>query len=103
MRQTTVKVPDLLGADTTPAVVLDQYLTPFSVSYAKTGSGTVQVSLTDPFPVTNGNFVAPSFTWITAPTGAPNSATSLGQPFRAIRITGGAPNDTLTVVQAGVS
>lgn len=102
MRQTTVTVPSLLGSTTTSAVVLDQYLTPFSVSYAKTGSGTVEVSLTDPFPVSNGDFVAPTFTWITAPTSAPNSATSLGQPFRAIRLSGAAPGDTLTVVQAGV-
>lgn len=102
MRQTTVKVPNLLGASTTEPVVLDQYLTPFSVSYAKTGSGTVEVTLTDPFPVSNNQFVAPSFTWITAPTTAPNSATSLGQPFRAIRLSGAAPGDTLTVVQAGV-
>ena len=102
MRQTTVTVPSLLGSTVTPPVVLDQYLTPFEVSYAKTGSGTVQVSLSDPFPVENGNFVAPTFTWITAPTDAPNSATSLGQPFRAIRLSGAAPGDALTVVQAGV-
>lgn len=102
MRQTTVTVPNLLGATETPPVVLDQYLTPFSVSYAKTGSGTVQVSLTDPFPVSNGNFVSPTFSWITAPTTAPNGTTSLGQPFRAIRLSGGAIGDTLTVVQAGV-
>lgn len=100
MRQTTVVVP----ADETvsPVVVLDQYISPFSVSYAKTGSGTVQVSLTDPFPVSNGNFVAPTFVWITAPTTAPNSATSLGQPYRAIRLSGAVPGDSLTVTQAGV-
>lgn len=102
MRQTTVTVPNLLGATETAPVVLDQYLTPFSVSYAKTGSGTVEVSLTDPFPVSNGNFVAPTFTWITAPTTAPNGPTSLGQPFRAIRLSGAAIGDSLTVVQAGV-
>jgi hypothetical protein len=99
MRQTTVTVP--AEATVTAPVVLDQYISPFEVSYAKTGSGTVQVSLTDPFPVSNGNFVAPSFTWVTAPTGAPNSATSLGQPFRAIRLSGATAGDTLTVVQAG--
>lgn len=86
----------------TQAVVLDQYLTPFQVSYAKTGSGTVQVSLTDPFPVENGDFVEPTFTWITAPTTAPNTATLLAQPYRAVRLQGGAEGDTLTVVQAGV-
>ena len=100
MRQTTVTVP--ADATVTSPVVLDQYISPFEVSYAKTGSGTVQVSLTDPFPVSNGNFVAPTFTWITAPTGSPNSATSLGQPFRAVRLASAAAGDTLTVVQAGV-
>jgi hypothetical protein len=99
MRQTTVTVP--AAATVTSPVVLDQYISPFQVSYAITGTGTVQVSLTDPFPVSNGNFVAPSFTWITAPTGAPNSTTSLGQPFRAIRLSGATAGDTLTVVQAG--
>ncbi len=44
MRQTTVTA-GVSGA--TSAVVLDQYQNPFSVSYAKTGSGTVEVSLTD--------------------------------------------------------
>lgn len=99
MRQTTVTVP--AAATATSAVVLDQYIAPFSVSYAKTGTGTVEVSLTDPFPVSNGNFVAPTFTWITAPTGSPNSTTSLGQPFRAIRLASATAGDTLTVVQAG--
>lgn len=100
MRQTTVTVPAL--ETVTAPVVLDQYISPFSVSYAKTGTGAVEVSLTDPFPVENGNFVAPVFTWITAPTSAPNGSTSLGQPFRAIRLSGAAPGDTLTVAQAGV-
>jgi len=102
MRQVTVAVPSLLGSTTSPPVVLDQYLTPFQVTYSKTGNGTVQVTTTDPYPVENGNFVAATFTWITAPTTAPNSATSLGQPFRAIRLSGAAPGDTLTVIQAGV-
>lgn len=103
MRQTTVtaNIDNGTNYDSLP-VVLDQYISPNSVSYAKTGSGTVEVTLTDPFPKVNGNFTAPSFTWITAPTGAPNSTTSLGQPFRAIRLAGAADGDTLTVVQAGV-
>lgn len=100
MRQTTVTVQ--ADQTVTAPVVLDQYISPFSVSYAKTGTGTVEVSLTDPFPVQNGNFVAPVFSWITAPTGAPNSSTSLGQPFRAIRLSGATAGDTLTVAQAGV-
>jgi hypothetical protein len=99
MRQTTVTA-GVSGA--TSAVVLDQYQNPFSVSYAKTGSGTVEVSLTDPFPVENGNFVTATFTWITAPTTSPNAAGFLGQPYRAIRLSGGASGDQLTVVQSGV-
>lgn len=99
MRQVTVTADN---AGNTPAVVLDQYITPFQVTYAKTGSGTVEVSATDPYPLTNGNFVAPSFTWITAPTTAPNTATLLAQPYRAIRLTGGTAGDTLTVIQSGV-
>lgn len=99
MRQTTVTAD---GSGNSPAVVLDQYQNPFSVSYAKTGSGTVQVSLTDPFPVENGNFVAATYTWATAPTSAPNASGFLGQPYRAIRLTGAANGDQLTVVQSGV-
>jgi Flp pilus assembly protein TadG len=99
MRQVTVTA-DVTGA--TAPVILDQYQNPFSVTYSNSGSGTVQVSVTDPYPVVNGNYATATFTWITAPTSAPNSATSLGQPFRAIRISGGASGDTLTVIQSGV-
>ena len=99
MRQTTVTA-GVSGA--TSAVVLDQYQNPFSVSYVKTGSGTVQVSLTDPYPVVNGDFTTASFTWVTAPTTSPNAAGFIGQPYRAIRLSGGAEDDTLTVVQSGV-
>ena len=99
MRQVTVTAD---SSGNTPAVVLDQYITPFQVTYAKTGSGTVQVSSADPYPLENGNFVAPTFGWISAPTAAPNTATFLAQPYRAIRLTGGAENDTLTVIQSGV-
>ena len=99
MRQTTVTA-DAEG--NTPVVVLDQYIAPFQVTYAKTGSGTVQVSATDPYPVVNGNFTTASFTWISAPTSAPNTTTFLAQPYRAMRLTGGAENDTLTVIQGGV-
>ena len=99
MRQTTVTAD---GTGATPAVVLDQYQNPFSVSYVKTGSGTVQVSLTDPYPVENGDFTTASFTWVTAPTTSPNAAGFIGQPYRAIRLSGGAEDDTLTVVQSGV-
>jgi hypothetical protein len=99
MRQVTVTA-DATGA-TTP-VVLDQYITPFQVTYSKTGSGTVQVTATDPYPVENGNFVSATFTWITAPTAAPNTTTFLAQPYRAIRLSGAAEGDTLTVIQSGV-
>ena len=99
MRQTTVTA-DADG--NTPAVVLDQYITPFQVTYAKSGSGTVQVSATDPYPVVNGDFTTASFTWISAPTSAPNTTTFLAQPYRAMRLTGAASGDTLTVIQSGV-
>ena len=91
---------DATGA-TTP-VVLDQYQSPFSVTYYKTGSGAVQVTTTDPYPKVNGDFVEATYSWITAPTGSPNAANFLGQPYRAIRLSGGAEGDTLTVIQAGV-
>jgi hypothetical protein len=100
MRQVTVTVPT--AATVTAPVVLDQYIAPFQVSYIKTGSGTVQVSQTDPFPVVNQNFTAPTFSWVTAPDLAPNATNFLGQPFRAIRLSGATAGDTLTVVQAGV-
>ena len=99
MRQVTVVANS--SGETTP-VVLDQYITPFQVTYSKTGSGTVEVTATDPYPKVNQDFVAANFTWITAPTSAPNTATLLAQPYRAIRLTGAAENDTLTVIQAGV-
>jgi hypothetical protein len=99
MRQVTVTA-DATGV-TTP-VVLDQYIAPFQVTYSKTGSGTVQATATDPYPVENGNFVSATYTWITAPTAAPNTATFLAQPYRAIRLSGAAEGDTLTVIQSGV-
>ena len=106
MRQVKVTADIGDGAEeetfSTVPVILDQYLTPFQVTYSKTGSGTVEVTATDPFPVVNGNFVSATFTWITAPTTAPNTATFLAQPYRAIRLTGGADGDTLTVIQSGV-
>ena len=100
MREVVVTVP--VGGTTTDPVVLDQYIAPFQVSYVNSGSGTVQVSQTDPFPYVNQNFTSPTFTWITAPTTAPNTATLLAQPYRAIRLSGATAGDTLTVVQAGV-
>ena len=99
MRQVTVTA-DATGV-TTP-VVLDQYITPFQVTYSKTGSGTVQATATDPYPVVNGDFTSATFTWITAPTTAPNAANFLAQPYRAIRLSGAAEGDTLTVIQSGV-
>lgn len=99
MRQTTVTAN---ASGVTPVVVLDQYIAPFQVTYSKTGSGTVQVTTTDPYPKENGDFTTASFTWVTAPTTAPNATGFLGQPYRAIRLSGGAEGDTLTVIQAGV-
>ena len=99
MRQVTVTA-DATGA--TAPVVLDQYQGPANVTYAKTGSGTVQVTTTDPYPKVNQDFTTASFTWVTAPTGSPNAVGFLGQPYRAIRLSGGTTGDTLTVIQAGV-
>ena len=99
MRQVTVTA-DATGVST--PVVLDQYIAPFQVTYSKTGSGVVQATATDPYPVENGKFVSATFTWITAPTTAPNTATFLAQPYRAIRLSGAAEGDTLTVIQSGV-
>ena len=98
MRQVNVTVA---SDGTTTPVIIDQYVSPNNVSYSAP-SGTVQVTLTDPYPVVNQNFTTASFDWVTAPTGAPNAVGFLGQPFRAIRVTGGTPGDVLTVVQSGV-
>lgn len=98
MRQVVVEA-DVTG--NTPAVVLDQYQNPFSVTYSA-GSGSVEVTLTDPYPVVNGDFVEATFVWVPVPTTAPNAAGFLAQPFRAIRATGATPGSTLTVVQSGV-
>jgi len=99
MRQVTVTVPT--GGLSTDPVIIDQYISPNDVTYSAS-AGTVQVSTTDPYPVVAQNFTTASFTWVTAPTGAPNGANFLGQPFRAIRITGATGGDSLTVIQAGV-
>ena len=99
MRQVTVTVPT--GSLSSDPVILDQYIAPFSVTYSAV-TGTVQVSTTDPYPVVDQNFTTANFTWVTAPTGSPNGVGFLGQPFRAIRITGATGGDTLTVIQAGV-
>lgn len=84
-------------------IILDQYQAPFQVTYGYTGSGgVVQVSITDPYPKVNGDFVEPTFIWGAAPTAYPNAVGFLGQPFRAIRLFDGNPGDVLTVIQAGV-
>lgn len=99
MREVKVTVP--VGGKGTDPVILDQYISPFNVTYSASG-GTVQVSVTDPYPYENQNFTTASFSWVTAPTGSPNAVGFLGQPYRAIRITGATGGDTLTVIQAGV-
>jgi len=99
MRQVTVTVPS--ASLSSEPVIIDQYISPNAVTYSAS-AGTVQVSTTNPYPVVNQDFTTASFTWVTAPTGAPNAANFLGQPFRAIRITGATGGDTLTVIQAGV-
>ena len=100
MREIVVTIPT--GGTTTDPVILDQYQAPFQVTYANSGSGTVQVSVTDPYPVSGVTFTTATFAWIAAPTTAPNTATFLAQPYRAMRINGGAAGDTLTVIQSGV-
>jgi hypothetical protein len=99
MREIVVTA-DATGA--TPPVILDQYQHPFQRTYVNSGAGTVQVSVTDPYPVVNGKFTTASFTWVTAPTTGPNATGYLGQPYRAMRISGGTQGDTLTVIQSGV-
>ena len=99
MRQVIVTA-DVTGA--TAPVILDQYQDPTNVTYSKSGSGTVEVSVTAPYPVVNGNFVPATFVWTTAPTTYPNGTDFLGQPFTAIRLTGASQGDTLTVIQSGV-
>ena len=100
MREIVVTIPT--GGTTTDPVILDQYQAPFQVTYANSGSGTVQVSVTDPYPVSGVTFTTATFAWIAAPTTAPNTATFLAQPYRAMRINGGTAGDTLTVIQSGV-
>jgi len=101
MRQVTVTVPTA-GLSSDP-VIIDQYISPNAVTYSSSnGSAVVQVTTTDPYPVVNQNFTTANFNWVTAPTAAPNAIGFLGQPYRAIRITGATGGDTLTVIQAGV-
>ena len=99
MRQITVTAAS--NGNTEP-VILDQYQNPFNVTYSHSGSGTVQVSLTDPYPKQDGDFVAANFVWVTAPDTFPNAVGFLGQPFRAIRVYDGDAGETLTVIQSGV-
>lgn len=108
MRQVTVvadiEVPgEPLTYNTLP-VILDQYLTPFQVTYvlSENATGTVKVTTTDPYPKVNQDFVEADFDWVEAPTDAPNAEGFLGQPFRAIYLEGASQGDTLTVIQSGV-
>jgi hypothetical protein len=108
MRQVTVtadigNAAELETFSTVP-VILDQYLTPFQVTYSlNSGStGTVKVTTTDPYPKVDQDFVEADFDWVDVPTTAPNATGFLGQPFRAIYLTGAAQGDTLTVIQSGV-
>lgn len=101
MRQVVATIPT--AGTTTDPIILDQYQAPFQITYVNSGSGTVQVSATNPYPVVNGDFTTASFTWVTAPTSAPNTTSFLAQPYRAMRISGGTAGDTLTVIQSGVT
>lgn len=108
MRQVTVTADISSGGDTptysTVPVILDQYQAPFQVTYSLSSgaTGTVKVTTTDPYPVVNQDFVEATFNWVDVPTTAPNATGFLGQPFRAIYLTGSASGDTLTVIQSGV-
>ena len=100
MREVIVTIP--ADATVSAAVPLDQYISPFSVTY-KASAGTVQVTYDDPFTNSiTGTYVAPVLNWISAPTTSPNATGFLGQPFKAIRLSAGTPGDTLTVIQAGI-
>ena len=96
-----IKVIAAPNGNTVP-VILDQYQNPFNVTYSHSGSGAVQVSLTDPYPRVNGDYVEAVFDWIPVPTEYPNAAGFLAQPFRAIRLYDGDSGETLTVIQSGV-
>ena len=108
MRQVTVTadIPVTVGETTTYAtvpVIIDQYQNPASVTYSTdSDAGIVQVTTTDPYPKVNQDFVEATFDWIPAPTVYPNAVGFLGQPYRAVRLSGGDSGDTLTVIQAGV-
>lgn len=105
MRQVTVTadIDDGSGGFNTVPVILDQYLTPFQVTYTTNSgaTGTVKVTATDPYPVVNQDFVEATFEWVAAPTTGPSIAGFLGQPFRAIYLEGATQGDTLTVIQSG--
>jgi hypothetical protein len=103
MRQVTIKadIPGDGGKYNTAPVVLDQYLTPFQVSYLSSNGGQVEVTFTDPYPVVDQNFVEAEYDWMNADTSYPNAGNFLGQPVRAVRLTGVDLGTTLTVVQSG--
>ena len=102
MRQVivTADIADGENFKTVP-VILDQYLTPFQVSYLSSADGQVEVTFTDPYPVINQDFVEADFDWMNAATGYPNAANFLGQPVRAVRLSGATEGTTLTVIQSG--
>ena len=102
MRQVivTADIADGENFKTVP-VILDQYLTPFQVSYLSSADGQVEVTFTDPYPVINQDFVEADFDWMNAATSYPNAANFLGQPVRAVRLSGATEGTTLTVIQSG--
>lgn len=110
MRQVTTTADiELLGEEPpvyeTLPVIVDQYQDPTSISFvANSETGSVKVSFADPFPVVNGDFVEQTnWDWTTLDdTKYPNGIGFVGQPIRAIYLTGAAQGDTLTVIQAGV-
>ena len=103
MRQVivTADIPGGGGTFNTVPVILDQYLTPFQVSYISNDNGQAQVSFADPYPVEGVNFVEATFDWMNADTSYPNAGNFLGQPVRAIRLSGATEGTVFTVIQAG--
>lgn len=108
MRQITATADIGNGAEletfSTIPIIVDQYQDPTAITFFTSSAGTVEVSYADPFPKENGNFVEQTtWNWQTPDlTKFPNGPNFIGHPIRAIRLTGAADGDTLTIIQAGV-
>lgn len=85
-------------------IIVDQYQNPASVTFFTESAGAVEVSYAVPFPVSNGDFVEQTtWNWQTPDlTKYPNGPKFIGHPIKAIRLTGAAQGDTITIIQSGV-